>query len=43
MYLYCRGELHLSFRSILAAGALSSYLKARLGLGQVTSDLICAD
>ena len=29
----CIGELHLSFRSILAAGALSSYLKARLGLG----------
>ena len=30
-------------RSILAAGALSSYMKARLELDHVISDLICTD
>ena len=34
---------HLSLMSILAAGALSSYMKARLELGHVISDLICTD
>ena len=36
-------KLHLSLRSILAAGALSSYMKARLELDHVISDLICSD
>ena len=36
-------KLHLSLRSILAAGALSSYMKARLELDHVISDLICTD
>ena len=36
---------HLSLMSILATGALSSYMKARSGLelGHVISDLICTD
>ena len=34
---------NLSLRSILAAGALSSYMKARLELDHVISDLICTD
>ena len=36
-------KLHLSLRSILAAGELSSYMKARLELDHVISDLICTD
>ena len=36
-------KLHLSLRSFLAAGALSSYMKARLELDHVISDLICTD
>ena len=38
----CSSKLHLSLRSILAAGALSSYMKARLDLelDHVISDLI---
>ena len=39
----CSSKLHLSLRSILAAGALSSYMKARLELDHVISDLICTD
>ena len=39
----CSSKLHLSLRSILAAGALSSYMKARLKLDHVISDLICTD
>ena len=39
----CSSKLHLSLRSILAAGALSCYMKARLELDHVISDLICTD
>ena len=39
----CSSKLHLSLRSILAGGALSSYMKARLELDHVISDLICTD
>ena len=39
----CSSKLHLSLRSILAAGALSSYMKARSELDHVISDLICTD
>ena len=39
----CSSKLHLSLRSILAAGALSSIMKARLELDHVISDLICTD
>ena len=39
----CSSKLHLSLRSILAAGALSSYMKARLELDHVISDLIYTD
>ena len=39
----CSSKLHLSLRSILAVGALSSYMKARLELDHVISDLICTD
>ena len=39
----CSSKLHLSLKSILAAGALSSYMKARLELDHVISDLICID
>ena len=34
---------NIKLRSILAAGALSSYMKARLELDHVISDLICTD